>query len=188
MATPTNNVAPTKTIEAAIAFFKADATLIAKRTALGDAFAADGVQLATDFKAGTAKDAGREDRFRAMQYIAQESMPDNVKAALRDADVAGAKAIKADGVTLTKTEWSKRIPGKIVNMQNAFALYLKETTDGEKKGASKNAPRDIADRIKDEIAKLKKAVSTDKDAESPTAKFDHTEMLAAFQRALDLAK
>ena len=59
---------------------------------------------------------------------------------------------------------------------------------GDKKGAKANAPRELSTRIADELAKLINAVSTDKDAESPKAAFDHGEMLAAFQRALDLAK
>jgi len=188
MATPTNNIVSPALIAAAAAYFKADDTLIAKRTALGKAFVADGIQLATDFKEKTAKEAGRADRYQSLKFLAQSSLPAAVTAALRDADVAGAKAIKADGVTLTKTEWSRRIPAKIVTMQNAFALFLKEGGSTDKNGAKANAPREISDRIKDEIAKLKKAVSTDRDAEAPTAKFDHAEMLATFQRILDLAK
>jgi len=54
------------------------------------------------------------------------------------------------------------------------------------KGANNNAPRDINARIREEIGKIHKAVVTDKDSESPALVADHKEMLAAFQRVLDL--
>jgi hypothetical protein len=176
------NIVNESTINAASAYFKADLTLIAKRTLLGQAFIADGFQVATDFAAATAKDAGREDRFRAIQYLAQESLPAAVKIALRDTDVSGKKVIKADGVSLTKTEWSKRVPAKVRDLKNAFTLFLKAGADPEKKGAKANAPRDINTRINEEVNKLIKAVGLDKDAEAPLAKFDHAEMIAAFVR------
>jgi hypothetical protein len=177
------NIVNEKTVNAATAYFKSADTMIAKRTLLGKAFTADGFQLATDFTAKSAKDAGREDRFRAIQYLAQESLPANVAAALRDNDVSGKKVIKADGVEQTKTEWSRRVPAKVRNLQEAFKLFL--AADAEKKGAKANTARDINTRIKDEIAKLVALVKKDADVDKtpePAATFDHAEMLAAFSR------
>lgn len=181
------NIVNQATVSAAIAYFKSTDTMIEKRSALGKAFIADGFQIATDFTSKSAKDAGREDRFRAVQYLAQESMPANVAAALRDSDISGKKMIKADGVNQTKTDWSKRVPAKVRNLQEAFKLFL--ATDAEKKGAKANTPRDINTRIKDEIAKLVNAVKNDADVnktKEPVATFDHAEMLTAFTRALGL--
>jgi len=181
------NIVNQATVSAAIAYFKSTDTMIAKRTALGKTFVADGFQLATDFAVKSAKDAGREDRFRAIEFLAQEGMPSNVAAALRDSDVSGKKVIKADGVTQTKTEWSRRVPAKVRNLREAYKLFL--ATDAEKKGAKANTPRDINTRIKDEIAKLVNAVALDGNVDKtpePAAKFDHEEMLAAFARALGM--
>ena len=183
------NIVNQATVSAAVAYFKSTDTMIAKRNALGKTFVADGFQLATDFAVKSAKDAGREDRFRAIEFLAQEGMPANVAAALRDSDVAGKKVIKADGVEQTKTEWSRRVPAKVRNLQEAFKLFLATDADAEKKGAKANAPRDINTRIKDEIAKLVALVKKDADVDrtpEPAATFDHKEMLAAFARATDL--
>lgn len=181
------NIVNQATVSAASAYFKSLDTMIARRTSLGKAFVADGFQIATDFAAGSAKDAGREDRFRAIQYLAQESMPANVAAALRDNDVSGKKVIKADGISQTKTEWSKRVPAKVRDLKKAFELFL--ATGAEKKGAKANTPRDINTRIKDEIAKLVALVKRDADVDKtpePAAMFGHAEMLNAMQRVTDL--
>ena len=181
------NIVNQATIVAAIAYFKSTDTMIAKRNALGKTFVADGFQLATDFAVKSAKDAGREDRFRAIEFLAQEGMPANVAAALRDSDVSGKKVIKADGVTQTKTEWSRRVPAKVRNLQEAFKLFL--ATDAEKKGAKANTPRDINKRIKDEIAKLVALVKKDADVDKtpePAATFDHAEMLTRLKTVADL--
>jgi hypothetical protein len=181
------NIVNQATVSAANAYFKADLTLIAKRTLLGKAFVADGFQIATDFAAASAKDAGREDRFRAIQYLAQESMPANVAAALRDGDVSGKKMIKADGVEQTKTEWSKRVPAKVRDLKKAFELFL--ASGAEKKGAKANTPRDINTRIRDEIAKLVAAVKKDANVDTtpePVATFAHAEMLTRLKTVTDL--
>lgn len=181
------NIVNQATVIAAVAYFKSTDTMIAKRTLLGKAFVTDGFQIATDFASKSAKDAGREDRFRAIQYLAQESMPDNVAAALRDSDVSGKKIIKADGVEQTKTEWSKRVPAKVRNLQEAFKLFL--AIDAEKKGAKANTPRDINTRIKEEIAKLVNAVKKDADVDKtlePAATFKHAEMLTRLKTVTDL--
>lgn len=180
------NIVNQATVIAAVAYFKSTDTMIAKRTLLGKAFVADGFQIATDFAAKAAKEAGREDRFRAIQYLAQESMPANVAAALRDSDVSGKKVIKDDGVSQTKTEWSKRVPAKVRDLKKAFELYL---ATGKKKGANGNTPRDINTRIKDEIAKLVNVVKNDADVDKtpePVATFDHKEMLTRLKTVTDL--
>jgi len=55
-----------------------------------------------------------------------------------------------------------------------------------KKGANGNAARDINARIREEIGKLHKAVTNDKNADAPALNAGHDEMLAAFNRVLDL--
>ena len=182
------NIASAALIKSTVDFFKADLTLAAKRESLGKSLTADGFKIETDFAAKSAKEAGREDRFRAVQFLAQEGMPAAVKTALRDASVPGDRSIKADGVTLTKTEWSKRVPGKVRDLKNAYALFIKAGQDPEGNGANANAARDLASRVTEELGKLHKAVAKDRDAEAPTLKADHAAVLAAFQRALDLVK
>ena len=185
--TKETNIASAALIKSTVDFFKADLTLAAKRESLGKSLTADGFKIETDFAAKSAKEAGREDRFRAIQFLAQEGMPAAVKTALRDTSVPGDRKIKADGVTLTKTEWSKRVPGKVRDLKNAYALFIKTGQDPEGNGANANAPRDLLQRITEEIGKLHKAVAKDRDAEAPTLKVDHAAVLAAFVRASDLA-
>lgn len=200
MSTPANNVATLDLTNAAADYFHAETTLHAKRLALGDMLTVGGFDITTDFAATTAKKADRTDRFEAIKFLAQEGLPVTVRDALRNDDLAGKAKVEGDGVTRTKTNWSKLIGGKIRTLQSAYAIYLEGKSEisldeiaaadkkGDKKGAKANAPRELSTRIADELAKLINAVSTDKDAESPKAAFDHGEMLAAFQRALDLAK
>jgi len=195
MTTPTNNVAPTDLINAASAYFKADATLTARRKALGDMLTAGGFDIATDFAAATAKKADRADRFESIKFLAQEGFPAAVTAALRNDDLAGKAMVKADGKALSKTDWSKLIGGKIRTLQSAYAIYLAESNpveadgaaDGDKKGAKANAPRELSTRIAEELAKLISAVRKDKDGE-PTVKFDHDAVIKALTAAADLAK
>jgi len=190
MSTPTNNVAALELINAASAYFKADATLTARRKVLGDMLSVGGFDIATDFAAATAKKADRADRFESIKFLAQEGFPAAVTAALRNDDLAGKAMVKADGKNLSKTDWSKLIGGKIRTLQSAFGIYLAEAdgvADGDKKGAKANAPRELATRIAGELAKLISAVRKDKDGE-PTVKFDHAVMIKALTAAADLAK
>ena len=194
MTTPTNNIAPVDLTNAAAAYFKADATLTARRKALGDMLSVGGFDIATDFAAATAKKADRADRFEAIKFLAQEGFPAAVTAALRNDDLAGKAMVKADGKALSKTDWSKLIGGKIRTLQSAFGIYLAESesaadsaADSAKKGAKANAPRELATRIAGELAKLISAVRKDKEGE-PTAKFDHAAMLKALTAAADLAE
>ena len=191
MTTPTNNIAPVDLTNAAAAYFKADATLTARRKALGDMLSVGGFDIATDFAAATAKKADRADRFEAIKFLAQEGFPAAVTAALRNDDLAGKAMVKADGKALSKTDWSKLIGGKIRTLQSAYAIYIAESnpveSDDAKKGAKSNAPRELATRIAGELAKLISAVRKDKEGE-PTAKFDHAAMLKALTAAADLAE
>lgn len=184
--TKETNVASAALIKSTVEFFKADLTLAAKREVLGKSLTADGFKVETDFAAKSAKEVGREDRFRAVQFLAQEGMPTAVKTALRDSTVSGDRKIKADGLTLTKTEWSKRVPGKVRDLKNAFALFIKAGQEPQGNGANANAARDLAQRITEEIGKLHKAVTKDRGAEPPTLGVDHVALIAAFQRSLDL--
>jgi hypothetical protein len=80
------------------------------------------------------------------------------------------------------------------DIQNRVSQCLARIVEGLRKiengatpkGAKNNAPRDMNSRIREEVGKLYKAVATDKDSESPALVADHKEMLAAFQRVLDL--
>lgn len=184
--TDSTNVASAALIKSTVEFFKADLTLAAKRELLGKSLTADGFNVNVDFAAKSAKDAGREDRFRAVQFLAQEGLPATVKSALRDTAIPGDRKIKAGGVTLTKTDWSKRVPGKVRDLKNAFALFLKAGQEPDSNGANANAARDLAQRVTEELGKLHKAVTKDRDTESPALASDHAALLAAFQRALDL--
>lgn len=186
--TPATNVASAAAVDAAKKFWAAMGTLEERRTALGTQLVADGFDVKTDFAAKAAKDAGRADKFEAIKFLAAGGLPAPVATALRDAAVPGTQKIKAGGQTLSKTEWSKRLPGKIRDLKNAFDLFLKSDAPADKKGAKANAPRDIGDRVAEELAKLIKAVRNDANAEAPKAKFGHGEMIAALTRAADLTK
>ena len=201
MATPTNNVATVELINAASAYFNAETTLYAKRLALGDMLTVGGFDITTDFAAATARKADRSDRFEAIKFLAHEGFPATVRDALRNDDLAGKAKVEGDGVTRTKTEWSRHIPSKVRTLQSAYAIYLDaivettettETTEpaaksNAKPGAKSNAPRELATRIDEEISKLISAVRKDKDGE-PTAKFDHDAVIKALTAAADIAK
>ncbi len=62
-----------------------------------------------------------------------------------------------------------------------------EAKEGTTK-AGQGTARDLAIRVTEDLGKLYKAVTKDRDAEAPTLKADHKELLAAFQRCLDLVK
>jgi hypothetical protein len=180
------NVASAALIKSTVDFFKADMTLIAKRNLLGEALTSDGFKLETDFAAKTAKEAGREDRFRAVQFLAQEGMPAAVKTALRDTSVPGDRQIKADNVTLTKTEWSKRVPGKVRDLKNAFALFSKseQGSDGDGSGKPQSAAAGFVDLCMKELqASFKRAL---KDREGEPAAIDHVAFIAHLEAAADV--
>jgi len=209
MTTVQNNVATLELTNAASAYFHAETTLYAKRLALGDMLTVGGFDITTDFAATTAKKADRADRFEAIKFLAQEGLPSPVRDALRNDDLAGKAKVEGDGVTRTKTEWSRQIPAKVRTLQSAYAIYLESKADadtdaksnaplasatriagelaGAKKGAKSNAPRELSTRIADELAKLISAVRKDKDGE-PTAKFDHDAVIKALTAAADIAK
>jgi hypothetical protein len=199
MTTPTNNVATLELTNAASAYFNAETTLYAKRIVLGDMLTVGGFDITTDFTAATAKKADRADRFEAIKFLAQEGLPATVRDALRNDDLAGKAKVEGDGVTRTKTEWSRQIPAKVRTLQSAFAIYLEAAVEitepdakpdakkGAKKGAKSNAPRELSTRIDAELSKLISAVRKDKEGE-PKATFDHDAMVKALTAAAALAK
>jgi parvulin-like peptidyl-prolyl isomerase len=76
--------------------------------------------------------------------------------------------------------------GKLVKLVDERIRRLKKAlSEPAAKGPKGNAPRDINARIRDEIAKLRNAVVADKDG-ALNLNADHDEMIAAFQRVLDL--
>ena len=95
----------------------------------------------------------------------------------------------------TKEAWSRDLSSKIAGFRSAYGEWLGmavgDAAAGDAAGAAKagqGAARDIAIRITEDMGKLFKAVTKDRDAEAPTLKADHKELLAAFQRCLDLVK
>ena len=193
MTTPTNNVATLELTNAASAYFNAETTLYAKRIVLGDMLTVGGFDITTDFAAATAKKADRADRFEAIKFLAQEGLPATVRDALRNDDLAGKAKVEGDGVTRTKTEWSRQIPAKVRTLQSAFAIYLEAAVEitepdakpdakkGAKKGAKSNAPRELSTRIDAELSKL---ISADNSASIRVANsrgaFDLAPFLAPF--------
>jgi hypothetical protein len=103
----------------------------------------------------------------------------------------------------TKEAWSRDLSSKVAGFRSAYGEWLGmadgdaadgDAVDGEgeaEQGAAKagqGAAREINIRITEDMGKLFKAVTKDRDAEAPTLKADHKELLAAFQRCLDLVK
>ena len=97
----------------------------------------------------------------------------------------------------TKEAWSRDLSSKVAGFRSAYGEWLGMATPGDAAegaagdgaaNAGQGAARDIAMRVTEEIGKLHKAVTKDRDAEAPTLKADHKELLAAFQRCLDLVK
>jgi len=93
----------------------------------------------------------------------------------------------------TKEAWSRDLSSKVAGFRSAYGEWLGMAVAGDASGegatkAGQGAARDIAIRITEDMGKLFKAVTKDRDAEAPTLKADHKELLAAFQRCLDLVK
>jgi hypothetical protein len=90
----------------------------------------------------------------------------------------------------------KRIRDRLLELETAAMESVLDSRDGEqpekaKVGATKagqGAARPLNIRITEDLGTLFKAVTKDRDSESPTLKADHTEVLEAFQRCLDLVK
>ena len=78
--------------------------------------------------------------------------------------------------------------GKLVKLvDQRIARLRKALSEPAKTGAKQpGKARDLATRIKDEIAKLRNAVVKDGDGEAPTLECDHKELVAAFDRIADL--
>ena len=96
----------------------------------------------------------------------------------------------------TKEAWSRDLSSKVAGFRSAYGEWLGmaagdaaagDAAEGAAK-AGQGAARDLAMRVTEEIGKLHKAVTKDRDVEAPTLKADHKELLAAFQRCLDLVK
>ena len=102
--------------------------------------------------------------------------------------------------TKTKEAWSRDLSSKVAGFRSAYGEWLGMQLDelepadaaaGDAAGATKagqGAAREINIRITEDMGKLFKAVTKDRDAEAPNLKADHKELLAAFQRCLDLVK
>ena len=94
----------------------------------------------------------------------------------------------------TKEAWSRDLSSKIAGFRSAYGDWLGMAAGdaaGDAAGAAKagqGAAREINIRITEDMGKLFKAVTKDRDAEAPKLKADHKELLAAFQRCLDLVK
>ena len=100
----------------------------------------------------------------------------------------------------TKEAWSRDLSSKVAGFRSAYGEWLGMQLDelepadaaaGDAAGATKagqGAAREINIRITEDMGKLFKAVTKDRDAEAPNLKADHKELLAAFQRCLDLVK
>ena len=87
----------------------------------------------------------------------------------------------------TKEAWSRDLSSKIAGFRSAYGDWLGMAA-GDATKAGQGAAREINIRITEDMGKLFKAVTKDRDAEAPSLKTDHKELLAAFQRCLDLVK
>lgn len=95
-----------------------------------------GFNVATDFKVGTAKVNGRLEFYRAAEYLALAKFPPTVRDALRNAprDGIGRRTNGGEKIcaqlpmgkmrTLTVTDWSKQIPGKVRDLSGCLRSYL----------------------------------------------------------------
>jgi hypothetical protein len=103
----------------------------------------------------------------------------------------------------TKEAWSRDLSSKVAGFRSAYGEWLGmasgdvagegEAATGAAKStgavdAGQGAAREINIRITEDMGKLFKAVTKDREVEAPKLKADHKEMLAAFQRCLDLVK
>ena len=150
-----------------------------------------GVDRANAKLANVVKDMVAAGFTPAMFDVKSDGIGETRKAVANAALSSKDYAIWADESLAQKTgkgEDRKLTPrGKLVKLVDERIRRLKkELSEPAAKGANNNAPRDINTRIRDEIGKIHKAVVTDKDSESPALVADHKEMLAAFQRVLDL--
>lgn len=92
---------------------------------------------------------------------------------------------KATTVKQDRTAWVRAIGSKVTKARNAYLKWSAGPADGTA-NAGQGAAREINLRVTEDLGKLFKAVTKDKEAEAPALKCDHGELLAAFQRALDL--
>ena len=102
-------------------------------------------------------------------------------------------------VTMPRDKWQQALGSKVSKARDSYLAWVgadsrntEEPADGKaKEGATKagqGAARPLDIRITEDLGKLFKAVTKDKASESPALKADHKELLAAFQRCLDLVK
>lgn len=95
-----------------------------------------GFSLETDFKVGLAKSNQRLDFYRAAEYLALAKFPPAVRDALRNAprDSMGRRTNGSHQIcaqlpmgkmrTLTVTDWSKQIPGKVRDLAGCLRSYM----------------------------------------------------------------
>ena len=94
----------------------------------------------------------------------------------------------------TREAWQRDLGSKVTKARAGYVAWLAGVATEEgatKEGATKagqGAARALSERITEDLGKLHKAVTKDRDAEAPTLKGAHTELLAAFQRCLDRVK
>ena len=102
-------------------------------------------------------------------------------------------------VTMQRVKWQQALGSKVSKARDSYLSWVgvedsrnEEQPEGAtKEGATKagqGAARPLDIRITEDLGKLFKAVTKDKASEAPTLKADHKELLAAFQRCLDLVK
>ena len=101
-------------------------------------------------------------------------------------------------VTMPRVKWQQALGSKVSKARDSYLAWVgadsrnAEVPEGAtKEGATKagqGAARPLNIRITEDLGTLFKAVTKDRDSESPTLKADHTEVLEAFQRCLDLVK
>ena len=113
------------------------------------------------------------------ETVAQQCLSPKERAIWADTSLAR-KVKKGDKLVATPREtYIKRVDKRIADLRNALR-------EAPKTGAKQvGSARKLADRIKDEIAKLKNATIKDRDGE-PTLACDHKELIAAFDRITDL--
>ena len=100
------------------------------------------------------------------------------------ADTSLAVKVKVAGsdkrVDTPRGKLVKLVDQRIARLRKAMAEPAKKGTTGP------GSTRDLAKRIKDEVAKLKNATVKDREGEAPKLQCDHKELIAAFDRISDL--
>lgn len=101
-------------------------------------------------------------------------------------------------VTMPRVKWQQALGSKVSKARDSYLGWIapdsrntEEPEGAAKEGATKagqGTARPLDIRITEDLGKLYKAVTKDKDSEAPTLEADHKELLAAFQRCLDLVK